>query len=857
MIGQIVAHYRILSEIGSGGMGSVYRALDEHSGHGVALKVLLREHASDPDVRSRFLHEARAQAMVSHPNVAAFYEVGEDAGQVYIAMEYITGTTLAEYVSQNEMRPIDALALVVKIGEGLQAAHTNGVIHRDLKPANIMLTIDGQPKITDFGLARFKGATTITKTGHVIGTACYMSPEQAEGRRVDHRSDLFSLGIILYELICRHVPFSGDNDTAVLYELLTRDPQPLSRYASNVPVELEQLIAKALTKNADERYQSAEEFVTDLNAVRKRLETGDAIGIRVALGSRRSWNRWTTYVALVVFAATAFLIGRALYQKQFLEREVLGLAVLPMSNIGAPDREYFTDGVSDELTTRLSAIAGLRVISRTSAMRYKDATKSIPEIARALKVDLIVEGTVRWDSSETGLRMRITPRLIRARDEQALWSETYDRSFAEVLLTQAEIAEAVTARIGEQLGQTLSLPRQTLPTTNVEAYNYYLRGSEYLNRGFERPDLDIAITQFSRAIELDSTFAAAYARLSRAQSKYYKFRQDPTAPRLEMARDAAQTALRLAPNLPEAHLALGYCLYWGHLDFDRAFDEFVQVRNLEPNNPDAPFAIGAIQRRRGHFDDALKHFEQSARLDPLSSDRVFEIGNTYFHMRRCNEADSFLVRAIALAPDQFTPYSRRILNYINCDADTRRARRVLDSSHAQFGAGRFAVLLYELDRLDGRYDSALARLTVGRLSPDFRYASAAKIYSLMGHGNLARSYYDSARTALESALLSNPNDADLLSDLGVAYAGLGRRDDALRAANRATALRPCEIDALGGPYYVERLAQVYVLLGEYDLAIQELERLLSLHNPVSKNLLRIDTDWSPLWNLPRFRALTG
>ncbi len=855
MIGQIIAHYRIRSEIGSGGMGSVYLAQDESSHREVALKILLREHANDLDMRSRFLHEARAQGMVSHPNVAEFYEVGEVSGQAYIAMEYIPGPTLSEFASTQELHPHDAITLVAKLAQGLQAAHAKGVIHRDLKPANIMLTADGQPKITDFGLARFKGATTITKTGRIIGTARYMSPEQAEGRRVDHRSDLFSLGIILYELICRRVPFSGDNDTAVLYELLTRDPQPLSRYASNVPEELERVIARALKKNPDDRYQTAEEFIADLMAVQERLATGRDITIRAAFGWQRIWKRWTTYAVIAALSVAATLIGRTFYQRQVVEGDVLGLAVLPMRNIGAPEREYFTNGVTDELTTRLSGLSGLRVISRTSAMRYKDSTRSVSEIGRALNVDLIVEGTVRWDSADSGMRMRITPSLIRVRDEQAIWTDTYDRAFADVLLTQAEIAEAIASKVGAQIGRTLSLPEQALPTASVDAYNYYLRGSEYLNRGFDIPDLEIAMAQFAHAIELDSNFAAAHARFSRAHSKYYWFHAETDTARLSIARRAAERALSLSPNLPEAHLALGYCQYWGDRDYPSALEQFVQVRNLEPSNADAHFAIGGILRRMNHFDEAAKSFERAAELDALSSNRAFEVGNTYYHMRRYADADPYFNRAINLAPDQFVAYSRKILNYLHCDGATARARLFLDTALTRFEPARFAIHRHLVARLDRQYDSALTYLSLKSLDSATYYMVVARTYSILGRQAASSAAFDSARLVIEAQLIASPESPDLLADLGVAYAGIGRHDDAVRVAERAVQLRPISADAFNGPYLVETLAEVYVRIGDYDRAISQLALLLSLNNPVSKTSLRFDDTWSPLWKDPAFLRL--
>ena len=856
MIGKIIAHYRILADVGSGGMGTVYRAHDERGDRDVALKILPREQSADPDVRVRFLHEARAQGLISHPNVAAFYEAGEDQGVTYIAMEFIGGPTLAEHAAQTELSLPDVIDLVIQIGEGLGAAHAKGVVHRDLKPSNIMLTGDGAPKITDFGLARFKGATTITKTGRVIGTARYMSPEQAEGRRVDARSDIFSLGIVLYELICRQVPFKGDTDSAVLYELLTTPPHPMSRYARDVPDELERVVQKALSKNPIDRYQTTAELIEDLRRLRALLAGEKAKHIRRVLGGRHRRKRLAWTAAVVVGFALIGFFARGPLKVQLGHSHLGGVAVLPFRNMGAPDREYFTDGVTDEITTRLAAIHDLRIVARTTATRYKNSDKPIRQIARELGVDFVLEGAVRWDDSGAGMHMHITPQLIRAKDERPIWSEVFDHRLEGVLATQSVIAESVTRAIGTHLGRELRLPAQPLPTKNADAYNYYLRGSDYLNRGSETADLENAIAGFSRAIALDSSFAAAHARLSRAQSKYYWFHAVGDSVRKSQARREAETALRLSPNLPEAHLALGYCLYWGERNFSDALDQFEQVRNLEPSNADAHFAIGGILRRLGRFEEAAASFRHAGDLDALSGDRAFEVGNTYFHMRRCAEADSFFNRAIALAPDHALANKRKILNYLHCDGSTARARLFMDSAVSHIEPLGAAALQFELDRLDGNYRSALSRCSLAAMGRDYFFTYVARAFELLGQADSARAYFDTARVVLESELREDSLNTGLLGRLALVYAGLGRFDEGVETAERATSLLPVRTDAFGGPYLVETLAEIYTRAGRNDQAIKQLEILLAANSPVSKRTLLFDRTWAPLWNDPRFREMT-
>ncbi|HLG93820.1 MAG TPA: serine/threonine-protein kinase, partial [candidate division Zixibacteria bacterium] len=404
MIGQTVSHYKILKKIGAGGMGEVYLAEDMSLGRKVAIKFLSAEKAADPESRKRFIHEARAQAIVSHSNVATFHEVGEERDKVFIVMEYIEGQRLSELAKTEKLSLQEILNLAIQVGEGLQAAHEKGVMHRDINPTNILVSSKRVAKITDFGLAKWTEASTITRTGLQMGTDHYMSPEQVDGRKVDHRTDIFSFGVVLYELICACRPFDGTNRESLFYEILYTQPQPLARYCRGVPEGFQIIVDKALKKDKSFRYQSAADLLADLKGLQKELTEG---------GVEAAPKRKT-------------------------------LAVLPFENLGAAEDEYFADGITDEITTKLAKISALGVISRTSAIKYKKTEKTLRQIGAELGIDYVLEGTIRWHKSGTTNRVRINSQLIRVEDDTHLWAETYDRVLEQIFELQSDIADKVT-----------------------------------------------------------------------------------------------------------------------------------------------------------------------------------------------------------------------------------------------------------------------------------------------------------------------------------------------------------------------------------------------------------------------------
>ncbi len=501
--GTMAAHYRIVEKIGAGGMGEVYLAEDTKLKRPVALKFLPSHLCEDNDCRERFKREAQAVAKLNHPNIVTIHDVSEHQGRPFFAMEHVEGPSLREVIRSQGLSSEKAIDLALHICEGLSKAHQANIVHRDVKPSNVVIDSEGRPKLLDFGLAAIKGTEQLTKTGSTLGTVGYMSPEQIQAKEVDHRSDLFSLGVMLYEMITGQIPFKAETETATLNSVLNDIPEPMLRFKSGVSDDLQRIVTKLLEKDPSLRYQSAAGVVSDL----KRLTRG--IGSAPERARKDWWNRFVVPVAVSVLIT---MIG--LWYWQFQPGSdggaVKSLVVLPFENLGAEEDEYFADGMTDEITARLAGFGGLRVISRTSAVHYKGSGKPLKVIARELKVDYVLEGTIRWDKSGDTDRVRIIPQLIRASDDSHVWANTFERALTQVFAVQADIA----TRIAEALDVTLLESEKQLvaakPTDNLEAYDYYLRGKEYWEQGKNSSQ---SIEMFEKAVAHDSTFYAAYAWL--------------------------------------------------------------------------------------------------------------------------------------------------------------------------------------------------------------------------------------------------------------------------------------------------------------------------------------------------------
>jgi len=544
MVGKRVSHYDIVRSLGSGGMGVVYEAEDTRLGRRVAVKFLPHELAHDPQSLERFQREARAASALNHPCICTVYAIEQHEGEHFIVMELLEGETLAQRLMRQRFETGELVDAAIQIADALESAHAKGIVHRDVKPANIFVNVRGQVKILDFGLAKIEharnrpgpGAETqpaqdLTSAGTAMGTVSYMSPEQARGQLTDARTDLFSLGTVLYEMATGSLPFPGDTSAVVFDAILNRDPIPLVEIASGAPQELGRVVDKALEKDRNLRYQTATELKTDLVRLKRDLESGRK---RAVSDSSR----------------------------QVAAAETASVAVLYFENLsGVKEDEYFRDGITEDIITELSKIKGLKIFPRPTVLAYRDKSVTAQQVGRELSASFVLGGSLR----RAGNRLRITTQLMDARTNFPVWSERYDRQIEDVFELQDEIAR----KIAEALRVTLTPQEQAAlaakPTDNLQAYDLYLRGKSYARR-WTRQDLEFARQMFENAVSLDSQFALAYAATANVCAlHHYLYGRDPVW--MERAQAAAERATALGPGLPEVAVAQAWVLYaGGHLD---------------------------------------------------------------------------------------------------------------------------------------------------------------------------------------------------------------------------------------------------------------------------------------------------
>ncbi len=873
MIGQTISHYKILSKLGEGGMGVVYKAEDTKLKRTVALKFLPPELTRDPGAKTRFIQEAQAVSALDHPNICTIHEIGEtDDDQMFICMTCYAGETLKDRIKREPLPIENVIGLATQIAGGLAKAHARGIIHRDIKPANVFITEDNHAKILDFGIAKLAGQTRLTRAGTTLGTVAYMSPEQASGGDVDHRSDIWALGVVLYEMVTGKLPFTGEHEVAVIYSVLNKEPEPLSKLRPGVPAELERIVTRCLQKRAENRYQSVDELIGDLNRQSKRMRLPDETDSAQVAGvpaKHRPIIRWAvaTLVGAFLVVAAYVIYSRVVAPRQNETGPPAAakkmLVVLPFENLGPPDIEYFADGITEEITSRLAALSGLGVISRTSAFQYKGAKKSIKQIGEELGVDYVLEGTVRWDKPGEGeSRVRVTPQLIRVADDTHLWSDQYDEVLRDIFGVQSRIAAQVIEKLNISLLEPERRALDVRPTGNMEAYEAYLRGLGYAARPvFSLETCRLQIDMFERAVELDPNFALAYAALARAHSGVFNAGLEKTEEHVLKAKAAVERALEIQPDLPEGYLALGYYYYHCLRDYDKALEAFETASKHLPNKNEVFQAMSWIRRRQGRWDQALDYLRRSLELNPRDPNLNLELGETYMALRRYREAEEYYDRTIALAPDELWGYSFKAVNTWLGSGDLERARATLERMPKN-NEPISQYIWYMQEMMERNYQAALDRLaTVSTNSIELHDASLPKamlagfVYDAMGQPERARDSFESARTVLERELETRSGDARVRSSLGLVYASLGRREDAIREAKRAVEMIPVKEDALQGPNQIGNLARTYRTLGDYDAAMDQLEYELSIPALISVPVLRLDPGWDPVRNTPRFQRL--
>jgi serine/threonine protein kinase/predicted Zn-dependent protease len=875
--------YELLEEIGRGGQGVVYRARQKSLNRTVALKVIgLGQWATQAHLK-RFRREAESAANLDHPCIVPIYDVGEREGSCYFSMKFIDGGQLDEVAKRTPISIRDAAELIGKLARTVHYAHEHGILHRDIKPGNILVDAKGEPHLTDFGLARLlETKSTVTHTMDVLGTPSYMAPEQASGHngQLTSATDVYGLGAVLYQVLTGHPPFAGGTTYETVRLVLETEPRQPRLWNPKIDRELSTICLKCLEKDPKRRYSSALALAEDLEHWLKH----EPISARRSgfFTHTRKWVRRNPSTTVLVTLLVTLAVGMGVMTWNRERKSVVpvpkSIAVLPFENLSAdPDNAYFADGMQEEILTRLASIADLKVISRTSTQRYQGKPRNLAEIAKQLGVANVLEGSVQ----KAGDKVRVNVQLVDARSDTHLWAKSYDRDFKDVLGVESEVAEQIAEALKANLSSSESHILASMRTHDTEAYDLFLRG-EYEFHQAESSQAgdayDRADAFYRQALARDPNFGEAAAELARSRlSRHWLI--SPLAPaELEEVKSIIDRALALAPNSPEAHLALGLFFYWGHRQYENGLPGFKRALELQPNNALARTYCAFVYRRRGEWERSLEEFQRAQELDPRDARIPAEIGNSYRRLRLWKDAERAELRALAIDPHYALATSFLLVSRLNQTGDASSARRAFDGfpeatkslltftfsgggpagSSVETVVGGFRVYL---DVLERRFADAFQALEKKMIDNDLarlqQLAGRAALSVLAGQTEAAKSMGEEALPLLEARLRERPDDTFAMTELSWVYVALGRNADALRLSRQAADSLPIEKDAQSGPAFQLGLAQIEAHAGAPEEAIKRLRHLLSIPAglEVSIALLKIDPVFDPIRNRPDFQQL--
>jgi eukaryotic-like serine/threonine-protein kinase len=871
--------YRLERELGRGGMATVFLAHDLRHKRPVALKVLHPElaHTLGPE---RFQREIETVARLQHPHILTVHDSGATAGQLWFTMPFVEGESLRHRLRREPQLPVEvALRVTTEAARALQYAHDHGVIHRDIKPENLLLTKDGSTLVADFGIARALSGSDdrLTETGMSVGTPTYMSPEQSVGdRHLDARTDVYSLGAVLYEMLAGEPPYTGVTAQTVMAKRLSGEVPRVRQLRPSVPASVERAVTRALAPVAADRFPSADEFARALQATTAEPSVTSSHGA-AASGARGRGQIPVAITALVlgvVISAGVLFAWRRSHAGPVDPPDAKVLAVLPFENLGDSADAYLAEGIAGELRGRLSQVPGLAVVGRASSNAYRGTAKPPRQIAQELGAEYLLTGTVQWARASQGPgRIRVSPELVRVEPgavPTTRWQREFDAVITDVLAVQADIASRVASALDLALGDSTRRQLAAKATANQRAYDAFLQGEAALQTtcrvctmvALDPASLRRAIASYSEAVALDSAFGSAWARLAYAQATIYQL----SVPTPAMAR-AAERALARAQSLeagaPPTQMALS--VYWQNVRHEpgKALAAAEAGLARAPNDPDLLVQAAFQDLLLGRTGAGVDRLARAQALDPRSPSAAANLARALLWLRRWPEAALAAQKGLALAPTDVTLVLLRIESVLG-RGDLAGARQII----AQAGTRRvepsmLGAYLASYDDLYWVLNDAQQRLVLTLPLSAFDGDTAAwglvraELYHLRGDPTHSRVYADSARRAFATRVRRTPGDAESRCLFGLALAYKGLKTAAIREGERGVALEPISHNGVTGPYCQHQLARIYLLVGEPERALDQLEPLLKIPYTLSPGWLKIDPNFASLRGNPRFERLVN
>jgi len=863
--------YILERELGGGGMSRVFVAEETALGRKVVVKVLLPELAATVNIE-RFRREIQLAAKLQHPHIVPVLAAGVSEGLPYYTMPFIEGESLRARLAREGALPVpDTTRILRDVLSALAYAHEHGIVHRDMKPDNVLLTRH-HAVVTDFGVAKALSAaanpgSSLTSLGVALGTPAYMSPEQAAADpSTDHRADLYGVGAMAYEMLTGQQVFSTRSPQAMLAAHVTETPEPLERRRPSVPPELASVVMRSLEKHAADRPQSAAEMLADVEAAvtpsgpttphtatRLRPEkSSDRRGSLMAIGA--------TMLLLGMASSTAYwYTHRTASSLTFAAGSIRSLAVLPFENLGNAEDAYFADGMTEEITSRLGGISGLRLIGRQSVRGYANSNKPLSQIGKELGVTYILTGSVRWDRSQAGRNLvRVSPALLQVSDGTQIWSEPYEDQLTGVFQMQSKVAEKVAQALKLQLTGGQHKAMAARPTENLQAYDYYLRAKAM--HGLRPAERMQVVALLEQATKLDPKFALAFAALGQAHTEAYWFKADPSQKRLQLAKKAIDSALALDPRLPEAYHSLGTHYYHGSLDYARALDAYRIAERLDPNNAEVVAWKALVARRQGQWGEAVAGQRRAAMLDPRNSNYLAELAISLGTIRDYDAADSVVTLILRIEPGSVRAHQARSWLPLLRSGDVQASLAALREAAKKVSKEEIdaSFLFFGWPASEDPALTAIMEATPVPTNPTEKlmfFAGKVTTALVRKDAALARAMADSILSLQRVVLKGDKFDADFRPAFATAYAVRGEKSKAMTEIQKGMDAYPFSRDAVRAADMLGALGYVATLVGDNDKAISACQKLLTVPALVSRASLRVDPILEPLRKDPRFQAL--